>query len=92
MAAHQAPLPMGFSRQEYWSVFPRPLQMPHRNAYPNHPPKHIYTSGETIKNIHTSVDSSSKKLEVTQMSLNKCNEKLIVLFSYDGIPYQSEND
>ena len=37
-------------------------------------------------------DSSSKKLEVTQMSLNKCNEKLIVVFSYDGIPYQSEND
>ena len=29
MAAHQAPLPLGFSRQEYWSELPAPksLQM-----------------------------------------------------------------
>ena len=28
--AHQAPLPMGFSRQEYWSelTFPSPLDLP----------------------------------------------------------------
>ena len=30
-AAHQAPLPMGFSRQEYWSGVPLPSPIPHYN-------------------------------------------------------------
>ena len=37
--AHQAPLPMGFSRQEYWSElpFPSPGDLPHPGIEPRAP-------------------------------------------------------
>ena len=37
--AHQAPLPMGFSRQEYWSglPFPSPGDLPHPEIEPGSP-------------------------------------------------------
>ena len=37
--AHQAPLSMGFSRQEYWSrlPFPSPGDLPHRGMEPGSP-------------------------------------------------------
>ena len=37
--AHQAPLSMGFSRQEYWSVvpFPPPGHLPHSGIEPTSP-------------------------------------------------------
>ena len=38
-AAHQAPLAMGFSRQEYWSgeVFPSPADLPNPGIEPRSP-------------------------------------------------------
>ena len=42
-AAHQAPLSMGFSRQEYWSVSPLPSPVPSRCVY-----KYIQISHKNI--------------------------------------------
>ena len=35
--AHQAPLSMGFSRQEYWSGFPSPGDLPDPGIEPRSP-------------------------------------------------------
>ena len=43
--AHQAPLPMGFSRQEYWSglPFPSPGDLPDPGIKPRSPALRAYT-------------------------------------------------
>ena len=54
--AHQVPLSMGFSRQEYWSglPFPSPRDLPHPGTEPGSPALQVDSlpSGPQIVNIY----------------------------------------
>ena len=65
-AAYQAPLPMGFSRQEYWSVRSNnsTCRYIHKTAENTCPHKNLY------RNVHSSNIHNSQKIETIQMFTN----------------------
>ena len=87
-AAYQAPLSMGFSRQEYWSGVPLPsprttIQLNNSN------PRDILKTTESRDlnrclhtNLHSRTIHSGQKIETTQTSINRqMNKKMWCIHS-----------
>ena len=58
-AAHQAPLSMGFSRQEYWSGVPLPSPFPILHYLPKFAQSHVHCVEDAIQPSHPVAPFSS---------------------------------
>ena len=63
-AAHQAPLSLGFSRQEYWNVLPLPSPM-HACQVASIMPDSVWPHGQQPTRLHCPQDSPGKNTGVS---------------------------
>jgi len=96
-AAYQAPLAMGFSRQEYWSGWSKIWQfikklktelpydppIPLLGAYPKDWRQGLKEILYT--HVQSSITHNSLKLQATQVSFSRWTYKQDVVYTYDGI-------
>ena len=97
--AHQAPLPMGFSRQEYWSELPFPspgdlpdpgiklrsptLQADALTSEPPGKPSFFFKGVKMYTHIYSSIICRNQKMETTQTSTNKRTNKQYAVYAYN---------
>ena len=73
--AHQAPLSMGFSRQEYWSglPFPSPEDLPNPGIKPRSPALQADTLTSEPPGVHSGLYSSSDLILTTNLGECFCH-------------------